>query len=393
MLDLARFRPYLVYILSALMVVAVVSRAIPLMIELNHDFLWPVIGLLSLYVILLAAESVIRRRYSWYTNIYFLIQTGIIVILLEIPLYDARTTDFYALLFIPLCIQAVFELPRKTGYAWVTGFTLVTVITLLYIYGLGIGLQFGLTYIFAFFFITMLAVLYVNAEEARKELQKAHLQLQEYSDKAEELATIQERNRLARELHDSVTQALYSLTLYAEAASRELSAGDLEVVGKHLNELRYTSQQALQEMRLLIFELQPPILDRDGLVIALQERLEAVESRTGIETEIDLTLEERLPAKIEVGLYGIAREALNNILKHAQATRVKVSLSESNGRVRLEIDDNGIGLIKDKTESGGGMGIKGMQERANQIGANLTLETKAEGGMLLWVEVPYDGSD
>jgi signal transduction histidine kinase len=181
--------------------------------------------------------------------------------------------------------------------------------------------------------------------------------------------------------------------LYAEAASRELSAGDLEVVGKHLNELRYTSQQALQEMRLLIFELQPPILDRDGLVIALQERLEAVESRTGIETEIDLTLEERLPAKIEVGLYGIAREALNNILKHAQATRVKVSLSESNGRVRLEIDDNGIGLIKDKTESGGGMGIKGMQERANQIGANLTLETKAEGGMLLWVEVPYDGSD
>jgi signal transduction histidine kinase len=287
----------------------------------------------------------------------------------------------------------VFELPRKTGYAWVTGFTLVTVITLLYIYGLGIGLQFGLTYIFAFFFITMLAVLYVNAEEARKELQKAHLQLQEYSDKAEELATIQERNRLARELHDSVTQALYSLTLYAEAASRELSAGDLEVVGKHLNELRYTSQQALQEMRLLIFELQPPILDRDGLVIALQERLEAVESRTGIETEIDLTIEERLPAKIEVGLYGIAREALNNILKHAQATRVKVSLSESNGRVRLEIDDNGIGLIKDKTESGGGMGIKGMQERANQIGANLTLETKAEGGMLLWVEVPYDGSD
>jgi signal transduction histidine kinase len=393
MLDLARFRPYLVYILSALMVVAVVSRAIPLMIELNHDFHWPVIGLLSLYVILLAAESVIRRRYSWYTNIYFLIQTGIIVILLEIPLYDARTTDFYALLFIPLCIQAVFELPRKTGYAWVIGFTLVTVITLLYIYGLGIGLQFGLTYIFAFFFITMLAVLYVNAEEARKELQKAHLQLQEYSDKAEELATIQERNRLARELHDSVTQALYSLTLYAEAASRELSAGDLEVVGKHLNELRYTSQQALQEMRLLIFELQPPILDRDGLVIALQERLEAVESRTGIETEIDLTLEERLPPKIEVGLYGIAREALNNILKHAQATRVKVSLSESNGRVRLEIDDNGIGLIKDKTESGGGMGIKGMQERANQIGANLTLETKAEGGMLLWVEVPYDGSD
>ncbi|UCD43542.1 MAG: sensor histidine kinase [Chloroflexota bacterium] len=393
MLDLERFRPYLVYILSALMFVAVISRAIPLIVELNYDYLWLAVGLLSIYAVLIATESFIRRRFSWYINIYFLIQTLIIVILLFIPMYDDRTTDFYVLLFIPLCIQAIFDLPRRTSYAWIAGFTLVSVISLLYLYGLGLGLQFGLNYIFAFFFVTMLAVLYLNAEESRKELQEAHRTLQEYSEKAEELATIQERNRLARELHDSVTQALYSLTLYSEAASRELSAGDLDVVRKHLDELRYTSQQALQEMRLLIFELQPPILDRDGLVVALQERLEAVESRTGIKTETDLTLEKRLSSKLEAGLYGIAREALNNILKHAQATQVRVSLSENDELVLLEIEDNGIGLANKGAAGGGGMGIKGMQERANQINASLTLEAKAEGGTLLRVEVPNDGED
>ena len=393
MLDLGRYKPPLFYILSALMFVAVASRAIPLMFELNHESRWLAIVLLGIYAVLVATESTIRQRYPWYINIYFFVQTAIIVVLLNIPLYDDRTTDFYALLFIPLCLQAVFYLPRKISYAWIAGFTIVNIVILLYLYGWGLGLQFGLTYIFAFFFITMLAVLFVNAEESRKELQEAHRQLQEYSRKAEELATIQERNRLARELHDSVTQALYSLTLYAEAASRELSAGDLEVVGQHLDELRHTSQQALQEMRLLIFELQPPILDRDGLAVALQERLEAVESRTGIETEVSLNLEQRPPSKIEIGLYGIAREALNNILKHAQATRVRVSLSETNEVVLLEIMDNGIGLANNELEGGGGMGIKGMLERADQIGAALTLDTLAEGGTLLRVEVPYERID
>ena len=146
-------------------------------------------------------------------------------------------------------------------------------------------------------------------------------------------------------------------------------------------------------MRLLIFELQPPILDRDGLAVALQERLEAVESRTGIETEVDLSLEKRLPSKIEASLYGIAREALNNVLKHAQASRVRVSLSEANGVVLLEIEDNGIGLTNNKALGGGGMGIKGMQERADQIGATLTLDTQAEGGTLIRVEVPDEESD
>jgi signal transduction histidine kinase len=104
-----------------------------------------------------------------------------------------------------------------------------------------------------------------------------------------------------------------------------------------------------------------------------------------------LTLDKRLSSKLEAGLYGIAREALNNILKHAQATQVRVSLSENNALVLLEIEDNGIGLANNGAAGGGGMGIKGMQERANQIGASLTLEAKTEGGTLLRVEAPNDG--
>ena len=132
----------------------------------------------------------------------------------------------------------------------------------------------------------------------------------------EVITVAEERNRLARDLHDSVTQSLYSLTLFAEAASEELSAGELDTVDNHLRELRQTSRQALQEMRLMIFELRPPELDEKGLALALQERLEAVESRAGMETNLQVGFTERLNSNLELSLYSIAREAMNNILRN-----------------------------------------------------------------------------
>jgi signal transduction histidine kinase len=122
----------------------------------------------------------------------------------------------------------------------------------------------------------------------------------------------------------------------------------------------------------------------------LQERLEAVETRAGIETSIQVELTERLPSNIEQGLYSIAREAMNNILKHANATKTTIRLSKHAGKVVFEIYDNGIGLDKLSGELKAGLGIKGMEERAAQMGANLTLETAPQGGTILKVEVPDD---
>ena len=139
-------------------------------------------------------------------------------------------------------------------------------------------------------------------------------------------ATIEERNRLARELHDSVTQSLYGVTLYADAARRLLDTGQVPAADDNLRKLRETAKGALEEMRLLIFELRPPILEQEGLAAALEARLEAVEGRVGLKTQLELEGESELSQDIREGLYRIALEALNNVLKHAQASCVTVSL-------------------------------------------------------------------
>ncbi|MGD2179062.1 MAG: GAF domain-containing protein, partial [Anaerolineae bacterium] len=175
-------------------------------------------------------------------------------------------------------------------------------------------------------------------------------------EQARRLAVVQERQRLARELHDSVTQALYGTTLYAEAATRQLATGQVELVSEHLRELRDTAQEALREMRLLIFELRPSILDSEGLTNALRARLEAVEERAGLEVELHLEEEMVLPTAVEEGLYRIAQEALNNALKHACARRVCVSLDHREGAIVLEIVDDGVGFDPSTAVEGGGLG-------------------------------------
>jgi signal transduction histidine kinase len=207
-------------------------------------------------------------------------------------------------------------------------------------------------------------------------------------EQAQQLAVIRERNRLARDLHDSVMQALYGVTLYAEAAWRRLSAGDASVTGEHLREIRSTAQEALREMRLLIFELRPPVLKQEGLAAALRSRLESVEQRVGLQTRFDLDLEERLSPEVEEALYRVALEALNNVLRHSFANLVSVALVRQDRRVVLEIEDDGIGFdTAAARERGGGLGLRGMQERVTRLGGTLILASAPGAGTRIRVEV------
>lgn len=211
-------------------------------------------------------------------------------------------------------------------------------------------------------------------------------------DQARRAAAITERTRLARELHDSVTQALYSVTLYAEAANRLLAAGQSLAAAEHLHELRDTAQAALREMRLLIFELRPLALEKSGLVAALQARLEAVEGRGGIQTELVVEGEEHLPNAIQEELYHIAREALNNVLKHANASRVRVLLHFEEKLTRLQVWDDGVGFEAAQALAGGGLGLDGMLERTQAIGGSLQIDSMPGHGATITVEVPVGGA-
>jgi signal transduction histidine kinase len=206
-------------------------------------------------------------------------------------------------------------------------------------------------------------------------------------EQAQQLAVIQERNRLARDLHDSVMQALYGVTLYAEAASRQLYKGAGELARDHLGEIRETAEEALREMRVLIFELRPPILKREGLAAALQARLDSVEGRVGLVTHFEADCRGRLSVDVEEGLYRVAMEALNNALKHARADRVSVCLKQRNGLVMLEILDDGTGFDPGTARECGGFGLRGMEERVANLGGTLEVHSCVGEGTRIVVEV------
>jgi signal transduction histidine kinase len=175
--------------------------------------------------------------------------------------------------------------------------------------------------------------------------------------------------------------------MLAEAAARQLTSGEIGPATDHLLDVRETAQEALQEMRLLIFELRPPILEKEGLVTALQTRLEMVEGRSGLETEFRAEGVGDLPPDIEEGLYRIAQEVLNNILKHARAHKVTVHLCRDQQKVILEITDDGIGFDSTTIQENSGLGLEGMEERAALLGGHLIVNSKPGEGTSVRVEV------
>jgi signal transduction histidine kinase len=210
-------------------------------------------------------------------------------------------------------------------------------------------------------------------------------------ERAGQTATVEERNRLARELHDSVAQSLYSVTLYAEAAARLVTAGESAGVADHLRELGTTAREALREMRLLIFELSPPALEKSSLADAIQARLDAVESRGGITVQLQVEGTERLGRESRQELYQVAQEALNNALKHARAQSVKILLQYGERETRLSIRDDGVGIRLDQAQKSGGLGLRSMRERVQRIGGSLTVESHPSGGTEVSVTAPSGG--
>lgn len=213
------------------------------------------------------------------------------------------------------------------------------------------------------------------AEHAAANIEYARLRFQ-----AEHLAVIEERQRVARELHDSVTQSLYSVTLYANATELALAANKNAIAIDHLHELRETAQTAMLDMRRLIFELHPPILEKEGLVALLQARLAAVESRAGLMTDLRAADERRLAINVEQELYRIAQEALNNVEKHAHARRVNVWLRYMADEVQLEVSDDGTGFDQAHAVLSGGMGLRNIAERVERLGGSLVIDSQSGAG-------------
>ena len=202
---------------------------------------------------------------------------------------------------------------------------------------------------------------------------------------AVELAASQERAHLAQELHDSVTQALFSMTLTTRTVEMLLER-DPKAAAAKLAELRELGKDALTEMRSLIFELRPGSLEQDGLAVALRKHAAAVQGRTGLPVVVDVEEGPRLPLDIEEALYRIAQEALHNVVKHARASHVRIEVAPAGSGVRLAVEDDGRGFdASARRPEVGHLGLAGMSARAERVGA--TFGVRSAPGQGTTIEV------
>ncbi len=205
-------------------------------------------------------------------------------------------------------------------------------------------------------------------------------------EQAQALAAVEERQKLARELHDSVSQALYGIALGLHSARLQLDR-DPRKLPESLDYLLSLAEAALAEMRALIFELRPEALEREGVVAALARQGAALQARHDMLVQTDLCEEPALPLTAKQELYRIAQEAMHNTVKHARASKVDLVLRRTANAVILEVRDDGVGF--DPLGSfPGHLGLRSMQERVSHLGGRLQIESAPGQGTHLLAQVP-----
>ncbi|MBO0778510.1 MAG: sensor histidine kinase [Ktedonobacteraceae bacterium] len=211
-------------------------------------------------------------------------------------------------------------------------------------------------------------------------------ELRRLYEQAQELASLQERQRLARELHDSVSQALYGISLGAHTAQEALE-NDPEQARASLAYVISLTEAGLAEMRALIFELRPESLENEGLVAALIKQVAVLRTRYQLTVDASLDEEPAISLELKHTLYRIAQEALHNIVKHARATTVTLRLSQQEHELRLQIRDDGKGFDP-ANPFPGHFGVRSMQERAIKTGGTLTIKSAPQQGTDIEVRLP-----
>jgi signal transduction histidine kinase len=349
-----------------------------------------VMALLGGYGVLLSVKTwlVHRRLFPHLIRlttqfIYPLLQSLLVIGALIFSSYE----DFLATLFIPLSLDAVSVFGRRVGFLMITAFSLAITITLLFSdVGWMFGLVMGLLYTGICFLIGGYAHQVQKSKATHdhndymfRQLQATHHQLQKYADQRADLAMEQERNRLAHELHDSVTQTVFSMNLAVQSAhlllDKEPSRAARQLI--HIEELATNAQR---EIQTLVSQLKPDSIVRESLPKILRQLATEMKIRNGLQVSLEINGQTILSEATATALYSIVHEALVNVAKHSGVCDVTVRLNVNEGRSSLEIEDHGAGFDPDAKKQSGHFGLTGMRERAREIGWELSVESQPGQG-------------
>ncbi len=338
--------------------------------------------LLPIFGLILLSEPVLTRRFPLYPRLYTLMQSCLVIAML----YIAPNQDILPMLFYPLSFQAVQFFHKRVGFTWIGVFSVAMMGMFLF----GLEWESGLTMVLASSGVNLLmgsfAHLMERTEQARLEnqklfgnLQEAYRQLKASAVQAEALAAAEERHRLVRELHDSLTQTLFSMNLSVQAA--QLSVTDTpNVAGEHLTRLQGLARSAAGEVQALTGQIPLYQPAQDGLVVALKRLAEERLAQDGLQVTIEVIGQRELPEPVQSALYRITQEALNNITRHAGICQASVRLRLESPCASLEVVDAGCGFDPRVSSQSSGYGLTGMAERAQQIAWELEIESSLGQG-------------
>jgi len=373
---------------------AVVLRG--MVVFMDSPRLAAVIGFLTLYGLLLIGETwFIHRKSSTLFQsrtiqvIYLFLQAALVLGLLAATYLE----DFFALLFVPLSLDAVSFFGRRGGFMSIAMFSLAMIATLLFsgegpLFGLAMGIEYsGVCFLFGGYAYQVLKgeAAYNQNRRTFHELQMAHRQLRGYTDQVASLAMEHERSRLARDIHDSVTQTVFSMNLAAQSARLLLDKEPPRVSGQLLR-IEELAANALSEIQALVSQLRPRSLAEEGLLNSLRRLAEEREARDGLRVSLEVHGEGNFSEAVSIGLFSIAQEALTNVVKHSGAREASVRLNLGTGTSCLEIEDRGIGFdMEAMSNPRGHLGLAGMSERAREIGWSLLVESLCGQGTCIRV--------
>jgi signal transduction histidine kinase len=312
------------------------------------------------------------QAFQRHSNIYFGVQTFILTLALSL---GSNSTDAFNFLFIILAIHTAHVLPGKNAAIWITIYYVVVSALAFLTRGMGgvyAILFYGVTYILCGFFGAVLQ----QAEKARDQNQQLVDELQATHQKLQELAVLEERNRLARDLHDSVKQQVFAISMQLSAARTCMSESDKAY--ESVKQAERLAQQAGAELTTLIRELRPPGLERKTLSAAIQEHVNGWSRQNKIEAEINLDENVSVVLQAEQALFRVLQEALANVVRHSQASKVEVTLKSEKEHVKLIIEDNGLGFDAEKIAKG--VGLDSMQERLAAMNGNLEISSQEAKG-------------
>ncbi|MBN1146611.1 MAG: sensor histidine kinase [Anaerolineales bacterium] len=344
------------------------------------------LALLLVVLILSAIEPIITPRWKGYFPIYLLCQAAVAVALMA----PAYSSDFYAILFFIPSMLIMLRLSPKIGWLWIGLCALLTTLVLWPSIGAE-AIALALVYTAGNVFFGSYALATRRAQAARlqnqalaQELRVANQQLRDYSTQLGQLAVARERNQWARELHDSVTQTVFSMMLATQSASL-LFERDPTQVETQLERLGQLANSALSEMQTLISELRPETEPQGGLLSALRKHLADRRLHDGLSVSLEVEGDQPVTAVEEQGLFRIAQEALNNVSKHAQTRQAQLRLHLAEP-FWMEVADQGQGFDIQQVDRQGKVGLHSMRERAEEIDWQLHIVASPGSGTCIRVE-------